>query len=302
MTLVQEANGTPRGHASRVPASAPVQFGYPSTMPARTAAAFHELHQSGCFVLPNPWDVGSARALASLGFSALATTSAGYAWAAGEPDHGIRLEPLLAHLREIAASVDLPVTADFENGLADDPAGVARHVTAAAATGIAGLSIEDAPGGPGAALYDLGVAVERLRAARQAIDASGTGIVLTARCETFLVGQPDLSVAIDRLTAYADAGADCLYAPGIRDLDQIGELVRAVAPTPVNVLMVGDFASVAQLADRGVRRISVGGALARTAWTGFLTAAREIAGSGTFHAFAQTVSHTELNTLFSRRG
>jgi methylisocitrate lyase len=261
-------------------------------------ALFHQLHHSGCFVIPNPWDAGSARALAALGFKALATTSAGCAWAAGESDHAMPLPSLLAHFRGIAASVDLPVSADFENGLADDPAGVAANVTAASETGIAGLSIEDAPGGRGAVLYDEHLAVERIRAARQAIDASGSGVLLTARCEAFLVGQPDLTMTIDRLVMYGAAGADCLYAPGIRNLEQIATLVRAVAPKPVNVLVGGDFATVTQLADRGVRRISVGGALARTAWTGFLAAAREIAGPGTFHAFAQTVQHTELNELF----
>jgi 2-methylisocitrate lyase-like PEP mutase family enzyme len=264
------------------------------------AARFHQLHQSGCFVIPNPWDVGSARALAALGFTALATTSAGCAWAAGEPDHGVTLTSLLDHLRIIAGSVDLPVTADFENGLADDPAGVAANVTAAIGTGIAGLSIEDAPGGPGAGLYEEKLAIERIRAARQAIDSDGTGILLTARCEAFLVGPPDLAMTIRRLVGYADAGADCLYAPGVRSLDQIGEIVRAVAPKPVNALVGGDFATVAQLADLGVRRISVGGALARTAWSGFLAAAREIADQGTFHSFAQTVPHTELNELFAR--
>lgn len=264
------------------------------------ATRFHQLHHSGCFVIPNPWDAGSARALAALGFTALATTSAGCAWAAGEPDHGVTLTSLLGHLRLIAGSVDLPVTADFENGLADDPAGVAANVTAAIGSGIAGLSIEDAPGGPGAQLYDETLAIERIRAARQAIDADGAGILLTARCEAFLVGQPDPAMTIRRLVAYADAGADCVYAPGVRSLDQIGEIVRAVAPTPVNALVGGDFATVAQLADLGVRRISVGGALARTAWTGFLAAAREIADQGTFHSFAQTVSHTELNELFAR--
>ena len=261
------------------------------------SVAFHQLHQSGCFVIPNPWDAGSARALAALGFKALATTSAGAAWAAGKPDHGVRLSPLLAHLREIAGSVELPVTADFENGLADDPSTVAANVTAAADAGIAGLSIEDAPGS-GARLYDVTLAVERIRAARAAIDASGSGVLLTARCEGFLVGQPDLTMTIDRLVAYAAAGADCLYAPGIRELDQIAALVRAVAPKPVNALVGGDFATVAQLADLGVRRISVGGALARTAWTGFLAAAREIATDGTFHAFGRAMSHTELNALF----
>ena len=263
--------------------------------------AFHQLHQAGCFVIPNPWDAGSARALAALGFKALATTSAGAAWAAGEPDHGVALPSLLAHLREIAGSVDLPVSADFENGLADDPAGVAANVTAAIGTGIAGVSIEDAPGGPGAVLYDAGLAVERIRAARQAIAASGTDVLLTARCEAFLVGHPDLTTTIDRLVAYADAGAECLYAPGIRNLDQLAAIVRAVAPKPVNALVGADFTTVTQLADIGVRRVSVGGALARTAWTGFLAAAREIAGRGTFHAFGQTVTHTELNALFDRR-
>lgn len=263
--------------------------------------AFHRLHDSGCFVIPNPWDVGSARALAALGFRALATTSAGCAWAAGEPDHGVTVATLLAHLRQIAAAVDLPVTTDFENGLADDPEGVAANVTAAVATGIAGLSIEDAPGGGGAALYDGRLAIERVRAARQAIDASNTHVLLTARCEAFLLGQPDLTMTIARLVAYADAGADCLYAPGIRNLEHVGEVVRAVAPKPVNVLVGGDFATVAQLADLGVRRISVGGALARTAWSGFLAAAREIASDGTFHAFARTLSHTELNELFDRQ-
>jgi 2-methylisocitrate lyase-like PEP mutase family enzyme len=264
-------------------------------------ATFHQLHQSGCFVIPNPWDAGSARALAGLGFKALATTSAGYAWSAGSPDHGVTLASMLAHLRDVAACVDVPVSADFENGLADDPGEVAANVTAAAATGIAGLSIEDAPRVSGAALYDARLAVERIRAARGAIDASGTGVLLTARCEAFLTSQPDLADTIDRLSAYADAGADCVYAPGIQDLDQIASLVRAVAPAPVNVLVGSDFATMAQLADCGVRRLSVGGALARTAWTGFLAAAREIATSGTFHGLGQAISYAELNEVLARR-
>ena len=264
-------------------------------------AEFRRLHESGCFVMPNPWDRGSAIYLEKLGFKALATTSAGFAWATGEADHGVTLPRLMAHLRDLAGSVDVPISADFENGLADDPAGVATNVTAAVDTGIAGLSIEDAPAGPAASLYDEGLAVERIRAARQAIDTSGTGVLLTARCEAFLVGQPDLAATIRRLVAYAEAGADCLYAPGIRNPDQLADIVRAVAPKPVNALVGGDFTSVAQLADLGVRRISVGGALARTAWTAFLAAAREIAGAGTFHAFAETVPHTELNALFERR-
>jgi 2-methylisocitrate lyase-like PEP mutase family enzyme len=269
-------------------------------MLSRTAL-FHQLHTSGCFVIPNPWDTGSARALVALGFKALATTSAGVAWAAGEADHGMTLPRLMAHLRDIAGSVDVPVSADFENGLADDPAGVATNVAAAVDTGIAGLSIEDAPGGSGVSLYDEGLAVERIRAARQAIDSSGTGVLLTARCEAFLVGPSDLSLTIRRLVAYGEAGADCLYAPGIRQPEQLAEIVHAVAPKPVNALVGGDYTSVARLAEIGVRRISVGGALARTAWTAFLAAAREIAGAGTFHTFAATIPHTELNELFQRR-
>lgn len=259
--------------------------------------AFHQLHQSGCFVIPNPWDVGSARALARLGFKALATTSAGFAWAEGRPDHGVTLELMLAHLHEIAGSVELPVSADFEGGYAVEPEQVAEHVTLATATGIAGLSIEDASHDPDTPLFDATLSLERIRAARTAIDRSGTGVLLTARSEGFLVGRPDIDETIRRLTAYADAGADCLYAPGIRSLDHVAAIVRAVAPKPINVLVGGDFTTVAQLAALGVRRISVGGALARTAWTGFLAAAREIADAGTFTAFGRTVSHVELNDM-----
>lgn len=261
--------------------------------------AFHRLHESGCFVIPNPWDVGSARALVSLGFTALATTSAGFAWAAGRPDHGITLEDALAHSRTMAAAVDVPVSVDFEGGFAVEPAGVAASVAAAAATGISGLSIEDSSHDPTQPLFEFGLAVDRVRAARQAIDDSGTGMVLTGRSEGFLVGRPDLGETIRRLTAYAEAGADCLYAPGIRTPEEISAIVRAVAPKPVNVLVGGDYATVAQLAGLGVRRISVGGALARTAWTGFLDAAREIATKGTFTAFGRTVGHLDLNKLLS---
>jgi methylisocitrate lyase len=264
-------------------------------------AAFHQLHQSGCFVIPNPWDVGSARALVALGFKALATTSAGAAWAEGRPDHGVTLEQMLAHLRTMAAAVDVPVNADFEGGFAIAPEEVAANVVKAAETGIAGLSIEDASHDAANPLLDFDLSLARIRASRQAIDRSGTGVLLVARSEGFIVGRPDLGETIRRLTAFAAAGADCLYAPGLRELDTIADVVRAVAPKPVNVLVGGDFATVAQLADLGVRRISVGGALARTAWTGFLAAAREIAGSGTFHSFAQTVSHSELNGLFDRQ-
>ena len=263
------------------------------------AAAFHRLHESGCFVIPNPWDVGSARALISLGFLALATTSAGAAWSAGQPDHGVTLEDALAHARMMAGAVDVPVSVDFEDGFAVAPEGVAASVAAAAATGIAGLSIEDTSHDPADPLLPFGLSVERMRAAREAIDRSGTGILLTGRSEGFIVGRPDLDETIRRLTAYAEAGADCLYAPGIRTMDHVAAIVRAVAPKPVNVLVGGDFTTVEQLAALGVRRISVGGALARTAWTGFLGAAREIATQGTFSAFGSTVTHPELNALFA---
>lgn len=264
------------------------------------AAAFHRLHESGCFVIPNPWDVGSARALVSLGFAALATTSAGAAWSAGRPDHGVTLDEALAHARDMAAAVDVPVSVDFEDGFAVPPDGVAEHVEAAAGTGIAGLSIEDSSHDAADPLLPFDLSVERMRAARQAIDRSGTGILLTGRSEGFIVGRPDLDETIRRLTAYAEAGADCLYAPGIRAMDHVAAIVRAVAPKPVNVLVGGDFTTVAQLSALGVRRISVGGALARTAWTGFLAAAREIAAHGTFTAFGATVTHPELNALFAQ--
>lgn len=269
-------------------------------MSAERRRRFAELHaRDGLFVMPNPWDPGSARLLATLGFEALATTSAGFAWAAGRPDHGITLEDALAHARTMAAAVDVPVSVDFEGGFAVAPEGVAASVTAAATTGISGLSIEDSSHDPADPLFDFDLAVARIRAARRAIDGSGTGMVLTGRSEGFLVGRPDLNETIRRLTAYADAGADCLYAPGIRTAEEISAIVRAVAPKPVNVLVGGDYVTVAQLADLGVRRISVGGALARAAWTGFLEAAREIATKGTFTAFGRTVGHVELNKLLS---
>jgi methylisocitrate lyase len=270
-------------------------------MIAARTQTFHRLHETGCFVIPNPWDVGSARALVSLGFKALATTSAGFAWAAGRPDHGITLEDAIAHARTMAGAVDVPVSVDFEGGFAVEPEGVAASVAAAAATGIAGLSIEDSSHDPAEPLFEFGLAVERMRAARRAIDQSGTGMLLTGRSEGFIAGRPDLAETIRRLTAYAEAGADCLYAPGIHTQEQISAIVRAVAPKPVNVLVGGDYATVAQLADLGVRRISVGGALARAAWTGFLGAAREIADRGTFTALGSTVAHPELNALFAAR-
>ncbi|WP_225753118.1 oxaloacetate decarboxylase [Actinotalea sp. Marseille-Q4924] len=250
-------------------------------------AEFHRLHESGCFVMPNPWDVGSARALQGLGFAALATTSAGCAWTVGRQDSHVDLEPVLDHLRSVAAAVDVPVNADFEGGYAVEPEQVATHVRLAAATGIAGLSIEDATGDPAEPLHDIDLAVERIRAAREAIDAGGTGIVLTGRSEGFVVGRPDLEETVRRLRAYAEVGADCLYAPRIGTVDQIRTIVAAVAPKPVNLLINAPFITVAEAAELGVRRISVGGTLARTAWAGFLQAAQEIADAGTFSRFQQ---------------
>jgi 2-methylisocitrate lyase-like PEP mutase family enzyme len=257
---------------------------------------FRELHGSGCFVIPNPWDLGSARALEHLGFKALATTSSGFAWSNGKRDHGINLQETLLHLRTLAHGVRVPVNADLGFGFAAEPATILVNVAAAALTGIAGLSIEDGTGDPAKPLFDFDLSVERVRAARRALD--GTGILLTARSEGFIVGRPDLQETIRRLAAYAEAGADCLYAPGIRQREEITGIVSAVAPKPVNVLVGSGWASVAELAYLGVRRISVGGALARAAWTGFLDAAREIAGGGTFHALDQALPYDAINGGF----
>jgi methylisocitrate lyase len=259
---------------------------------------FHQLHQTGCFVIPNPWDAGSARVLAQLGFPALATTSSGFAWSLGRPDNHVTLEEALAHFRALVRTVDVPISADFEGGFATAPDAVGANVKIAAATGIAGLSIEDSTRDPSKPLVDFALAVERIHTARRAIDESGTGILLTGRSEGFVVGRPDLPETIRRLTAYAEAGADCLYAPGIRTRQDIVAVVKAVSPKPVNVLVSGDFATVAELAAMGVRRISVGGALARTAWTGFLEAANEIAKRGTFTSFGRAVSGGDVNRLF----
>jgi 2-methylisocitrate lyase-like PEP mutase family enzyme len=259
---------------------------------------FRELHQAGCFVIPNPWDLGSARVLARLGFPALATTSAGFAWSLGRPDNGVSLEEALAHLRTIAHGVEVPVNADFEGGFATMPATVGANVAAAAATGVAGLSIEDSTGDASNPLFEFTLAVERIQAARRAIDDSGTGILLTGRSEGFIVGRPDLAETVRRLTAYAEAGADCLYAPGIRTRTDIVAVVTAVAPKPVNVLVGSDFATVTELASLGVRRISVGGALARAAWTGFLEAAKEIAERGTFTGLGRAISFADINGSF----
>ena len=247
--------------------------------------AFRRLHESGCFVMPNPWDVGSAIALERMGFEALATTSAGFAWTLGRPDRGARLDDALEHLRSVAAAVEVPLNADFEGGYAIAPEQVAANVKLAAATGIAGLSIEDSTGDPDEPLYGFELAVARLQAARRAIDETGTGIVLTGRSEGFVVGRPDLEDTIRRLQAYADAGADCLYAPFITTDEQVSAIVAAVAPKPVNLLANGPFVTVEKAMSLGVRRISLGGALALTAWAGWLAAAQEIAAEGTFTRF-----------------
>jgi 2-methylisocitrate lyase-like PEP mutase family enzyme len=246
---------------------------------------FHRLHAEGCFVMPNPFDAGTAIALEHMGFKALATTSAGFAWTLGRPDTGIFRDEALEHLRQIAGAVDVPVNADFEGGFTDEPHGVGVNVKLAAATGIAGLSIEDSTGDDFVPLHPLDLAVERIRAARQAIDESGTGVVLTGRSEGFVAGAPDLDETIRRLQAYAEAGADCLYAPGISTREQVSAIVAAVAPKPVNLLINAPFITVAEAADLGVRRISVGGTLARVAWGAFLAAADQIATEGTFSHF-----------------
>ena len=265
------------------------------------SAAFRALHEAGCFVIPNPWDVGSARYLEMLGFKALATTSSGFAWTLGRSDTRVTLEEALGHLEAIAGSVDVPINADFEGGFAVEPEGVAANVTRAATTGIAGISIEDSTGDVQEPLFPFELAVDRIRWARRAIDASGSGIVLTGRSEGFIAGRPDLAATVHRLTAYADAGADCLYAPGLRSLDDITAVVRAVAPKPVNVLVGSDFTTVAALAAAGVRRISVGGALARAAWAGFIAAATEIAEDGTFTRLATAVPFAEIDGAFKDR-
>lgn len=259
---------------------------------------FRQLHQSGCFVLPNPWDVGSARLLVHLGFKALATTSSGFAWSQGRRDNQVPLDDVLAHFHALASAVDVPINADFEGGFAVEPDGVATNVTAAVATGIAGISIEDSTGDAANPLFDFDLSVARIKASRDAIDRSGTGVLLTARSEGFIAGRPDLVETIRRLTAYSAAGADCLYAPGLRNMSDIKAVVEAVAPKPVNVLASTDFTTVAGLDAAGVRRISVGGALARTAWTGFLAAAKEIAENGTFSALGRAISGTEMNRYF----
>jgi 2-methylisocitrate lyase-like PEP mutase family enzyme len=264
---------------------------------ADRVATFHRLHTSGCFVMPNPWDAGTARALQRLGFPALATTSAGFAWTLGRGDDHATLDQTLEHLRAVVDAVDLPVNADFKDGFAADPRRVVVNVHSAVATGIAGLSIEDSTGDAASPLHDFDLAVERIRAARQAIDDSGTGVLLTGRSEGFVVGRPDIDETIRRLQAYADAGADCLYAPRISKVEHVAAIVAAVSPKPVNLLINAPFIAVAEAAELGVRRISVGGTLARAAWGEFLRAAQEIAEAGTFTRF-ETLPDVE--GMFSR--
>jgi 2-methylisocitrate lyase-like PEP mutase family enzyme len=262
---------------------------------------FQKLHESGCFVIPNPWDIGSARYLAHLGFRALATTSSGFAFSRGLPDSASALprDMVLQHFAEIAAATSLPVNADFQNGYGARPEDVAESVRLCAATGVAGLSIEDATGNPADPVFDLPVALERFAAAR----AAAKGVFLTARAECYLTGHPDpLQEAIRRLQAYAEAGADVLYAPGVREPDEIGAIVRAVSPKPVNVLMFANTGlRVADLAALGVRRISVGSSLARTAWTGFMRASKAIAEEGSFAGFEGIVPFGDLDSLFRNR-
>jgi 2-methylisocitrate lyase-like PEP mutase family enzyme len=269
----------------------------PSTSDKRRT--FAALHTSGCFVIPNPWDVGSARYLESLTFQALATTSSGFAWSRACADNEISRDMALAHLYDLVQSVDLPINADFENGFASTPAGVDESVRLAIDTGVAGVSIEDSNGDPASPLFSIDEAVQRMRAARRAIDKTGGATLLVGRAECFFVGRPDMAETIARLQAYANAGADCLYAPGISTPEQIRQIVRAVAPKPVN-LLVGSASkfTVADIAEFGVRRISVGGAMARTAWGGFMRTAELLASEGKFDGFAKAASGKELNGLF----
>ena len=267
-------------------------------------ADFRALHEKGCFVIPNPWDVGSARVLASMGFKALASTSSGFAWSQGAADYHMSRDAVLAHLRDLVGATELPVNADFESGYADKPEGVAESVRMAIDTGVAGLSIEDSTGlDHGDPIRPLDAAVARLRAARRAIDASGKSVLLVGRCENFWLGKPEINDTIRRLKAYSEAGADCLYAPLIRTEADIRAVVQAVAPKPVNLLVSGESPlTMTQIAAMGVRRVSVGGALARAAWGGFLRAARTLAADGRFDGFAGAAPGKELNGFFEGPG
>lgn len=266
---------------------------------AQKRADFRALHRQGCFVIPNPWDTGSARYLEGLGFKALATTSSGFAWSHGQADGAMSRELILAHLRELVEATNLPVNADFENGFAADAKGVAESVRLAVDTGVAGLSIEDSTGNAAQPLFAIDVAVERLRAARQAIDASGADVMLIGRAENFFAGRPDLDDTLARLKAYADAGADCLYAPGIKTREQIAAVVAVAGGKPVNLLVSGTSElTMVDIAELGVRRVSVGGGMARAAWGGFLQAARTLADQGRFDGFADAAPGAELNAFF----
>jgi len=266
---------------------------------AARRAAFRALHNEGCFVLPNPWDVGSARMLQGLGFQALATTSSGHAWSLGRPDGTASRAVILDHVRALVEATELPVNLDFEDGFASAPEGVTESVRMAIATGIAGVSIEDSTGDPARPVRDMDDAIARVRAARVAIDEAGGDVLLVGRAENFFLGRPDLPDTLQRLRAYAEAGADCLYAPGIRTREQIAAVVAAVAPRPVNLLVGAPIGlSVAEIAELGVRRISIGGGLARAAWGGFLRAARMLASEGRFDALADAAPGTELNAFF----
>ena len=267
-------------------------------------AKFRKMHESGCFVLPNPWDIGTTIYLENLGFEALATTSAGFAFSRGRRDGGVPRDEMLAHIREIVEATTLPVNADFLAGYADEPEGVAANVRLCVATGVAGLSIEDNTGRKDVPLYEKKLAIDRIRAARSAIEASGSGVVLTGRCEAWLVHDPDpFRTVLDRLAAYAEAGADCLYAPGVSKPDEIAQIVKTVAPKPVNVLVSGfnHQLSLSQLTDLGVRRISVGSGLALAAWGTFLRAAKEIKTNGTFNLLANGAASADLNKLFQEK-
>jgi 2-methylisocitrate lyase-like PEP mutase family enzyme len=261
--------------------------------------AFRALHQSGCFVIPNPWNVGSARYLQGLGFKALATTSAGFAHAQGYSDGDITRDMMLAHFREIAQTTEVPINADFEGGYAEDPDEVAENVRLCVATGVAGISIEDYTEDDANPLYDFDLAVRRVRAARDAIDKQGGEVVFTARTEGFIRNRPDLDETIRRLKAFADAGANCLYSPGIKTHEHITATVKAVAPKPINFLNSGAFGfTVDDLAALGIRRISVGGTLSRVAMHAFIQSARQIAQDGKFDSFAGVVPNAELNKFF----
>ena len=268
------------------------------------AAKFRAIHESGCFVLPNPWDIGTTIYLENLGFEALATTSAGFAFSRGRRDGGVSRDEMLAHIRVIVEATTLPVNADFLNGYADEPEGIAANVRLCVGTGVAGLSIEDNTGRTDAPLYEKKLAIDRIRAARSAINASGDGVVLTGRCEAWLVNHPEpFRTALDRLAAYAEAGADCLYAPGVSKPDEIAEIVKTVAPKPVNVLVSGfnHQLSLSQLADLGVRRISVGSGLALATWGTFLRAAKDIKANGSFKLLANNAASADLNELFREK-